>query len=657
MTKSLRTTMIAYLLLLSNNCLAQWSKPPKPLVDTLDYTITDTVYLSVSGNDSNSGTRNLPVATFDKAVKLLPFDSVHNFGLVVILPGHYYPKTKFQQNMVDWQKQFSGVTHYKNISVLGEGEVVIYGDSIQNPNQGHPLLGLKGSHIFVKNLELKNSPGMGLAFTLPYEPFYQSYDEIYEERSQHVIIDGVKVDGAVGHGLFAKFIDVVLIQNCDVSKTSGNYQFKGQKNWGGAIKFDFASNVICRNNYVHNNYGEGINLSLSYNSHTHDNKLHDNRASHIYSMNARRAIINNNLTYTTVFDSTYWTPNTPARAATGIAIRNEFEWGDGWKIGYRNGTHPCIYTFLLEMEGQSMRKFDIVDPFSLCGTHPKERWPSETDSIFVYNNVLLNAGMAIAINDASTLGMAYLNGERSLFKNLFIHHNTCFGWSGEDVSKTRMLSIYQNASNAFGPVSIAQNIKVQDNVFLLSDRDTTYINRFAASHPQAYTFGNNIWNASPENGNEDGDSNTFAEDTIVTYFPKIVSPDSLSVLNPTQHRSLRVLSEFKPTYLTFDFEHFRRDVKTNVGALEARDPGSIFLESQDARPKVYIYPNPAKNTLFVLTDQVVQRAYIQDVGGKIVREFHLSNEFDIHELQGGMYYVVVLTGEGHSIHKLVIGGK
>ena len=622
----------------------QWTVPETPLVDTLAYSITDTIYISTTGSDiTGDGSIGNPVESFQYATQLLPFTNVQNYGLIVFLPGEYYPTQSMDmwQLPAQWQQNFSGTTHYKNISVLGEGEVKIYGDSITNPNQGHPLLSLKGSHIFVKNIQLRNSPGQGLRFTLPYESKYASHNEVELERSKHILIDSVIVDGVVGHGIFAKYVDVISVQNSEVAHTSQDYQFNPAATaWGGAIKFDFSSNITCQNNYVHENYGEGINLSLSYNSLSSNNRLHDNRASHIYSMNARRAIINNNLIYTTFEDSTFWIrPPYPEREATGISIRNEFQWANSWKIGYGTAPVPLCYYNFNGMVGNNLRRF----VHSGGGTKYQS---SHTDSIEVYNNVILNAGWGIAMNDANASdipSIPFASGEKCRFNNIWIHHNTCYGWRGSSSIPGRMLSIVESNID----YSLAENITIEDNVFLLDEIDTSYINWVNVAHPSAFTFNNNVWNGNASSLDYDG-SNAVE----INYIPTGVTSDSLYTIDPSCTNALDVASFSLPTYLMEDYYYAPRNSPTNVGALEKGlcTIGTTALSSEPGR--FTVFPNPTTGKVNMNSTEKIDHIVVLDLLGTTVART-TDETIDLTHLPTGVYLLKATSGENQILRKII----
>lgn len=639
---------------------AQWAEPDLPIVDTLQYVITDTVYMSPTGDDQNLGTANSPVLTFERATEILPYTTIHNYGLVILLPGDYYPTEIMQQWPIEWQRDFNNVTHYKNISVLGQGNVVIHGDSLTVPSSGSALLTVKGSHIFVKNITLTNSPGFGLRFTFPYEPRYASMVEIQTERSQHLIVEDVLIDGAENHGLLAKYVDHILVQNCEVRGTSKSFWSSGQTQWGGAIKFDFSSNIICRNNYVHENDGEGINLSLTYNSLSESNTLHDNRASHIYSMNAKRALIRNNLTYTTVFDSTYWHPIT-RRVATGISIRNEFEWTTGFNPGFLHPTGGrCDYILNPALnQGQILGDSTRMYVGFPCASIPPIFIESNTDSIAVYNNVVLNAGNPIAINDASTAGLLSQFGELSWFSNIFIHHNTCYGWSGDTSSINRMMSVVQKEAFFGIPISYAENVQIHDNVFLLDPADTAQINWFNVSDPAPYTFTNNVWNGDPESGNVNGTSSQFSTHVQISHFPAFAAPDSLEEIDPSCIMSLQVLPFSVPPYLFYDYRPVLRNTPSMVGALEFQ-PGCLTgLEApQLFEPILTAYPIPTQGTLRLTSRVDADHLHLSDALGRTFSVSDLTyvdNEtvLNLQTIPPGLYLLSVVSGQQRTTVKFI----
>ncbi len=107
---------------------AQWSIP-SPLVAVGEFSITDTVYMSPLGSDTAPGTESAPVATFTRALQLLPFgvqgvSGGHRYVLVRLLPGTYYIPSGLSQSAGQWQQ---GNT-FKNVSIEGVGEVHVYGD-------------------------------------------------------------------------------------------------------------------------------------------------------------------------------------------------------------------------------------------------------------------------------------------------------------------------------------------------------------------------------------------------------------------------------------------------------------------------------------------------------------------------------------------------
>ena len=107
------------------------------------------VYLSVTGNDSNTGDSIQPLATFAAAlskIEQLSSSATGNvYAEVVVFPGTYYeifrqPLNKFQVG----QRNL-------NISLRGKETVVLNGTNL-TVNAGGGMIYLLGSNIFVKNI-------------------------------------------------------------------------------------------------------------------------------------------------------------------------------------------------------------------------------------------------------------------------------------------------------------------------------------------------------------------------------------------------------------------------------------------------------------------------------------------------------------------------
>jgi hypothetical protein len=170
-----------------------------PTLSDIEQLITDTVYMAVNGDDNNPGTRTLPVKSFAKAIQILPFGTqgVNNgnaHGLVILKEGHYLTENGFSQPESQWK---NGNT-YKNVSVMGEGSVMI-GGTPHNP-ASNSLLVLRGSGIFVKNIKLRYGLNIGL---------HISGEAKYPRTCANIVIENVEVDSVASHGMLLGFCENV----------------------------------------------------------------------------------------------------------------------------------------------------------------------------------------------------------------------------------------------------------------------------------------------------------------------------------------------------------------------------------------------------------------------------------------------------------------
>ena len=126
---------------------AQTAVIQEPILITPSYR----VYLSPSGNDSNSGDSLSPLSTFtsalDKLNTLSGSQTGDIYGEVVFYSGTYA-----QQINQPYNKYLIGSKRL-NVSVRGKGTVLLDGNAV-TVNPGSGMIYLLGSNIHVKNLEI-----------------------------------------------------------------------------------------------------------------------------------------------------------------------------------------------------------------------------------------------------------------------------------------------------------------------------------------------------------------------------------------------------------------------------------------------------------------------------------------------------------------------
>ena len=83
----------------------------------------------------------------------------------------------------------------------------------------------------------------------------------------------------------------------------------------------------------------------------------------------------------------------------------------------------------------------------------------------------------------------------------------------------------------------------------------------------------------------------------------------------------------------------------------------VGFEISNLNESIYIYPNPARNTLNInLSDLSANQINIFDATGRLVREMRIvnnNNTIDISTFKRGLYYVQILTDEGIVTKKFI----
>ena len=268
----MKTLGLLFSLLICAGYFAQHLTPPQ--IETPMFR----VYMSPTGSDTNSGDSLNPVFSFSQALDLLisatSTETGEVYTEVALQPGTY------TQALVQPVSAYQLATKNLNVSVRGLWGVMINGSGLTNLNPGSGMVHLLGSHIYVKDIYILNSPANGIRFG------YNSNNTVI--NSSDVLIQNVFVTQTLGHGILAGIGAVdntnptalvpkasgFLIDQCYVTEAV-NYNTP-QPQWGSAIKAWNAKNVIVRNCTVKNNGGEGIDADDCDSIEIRDNLVTDN---------------------------------------------------------------------------------------------------------------------------------------------------------------------------------------------------------------------------------------------------------------------------------------------------------------------------------------------------------------------------------------------
>ena len=576
-----------------------------PSINDATHPISDTIYMSPSGNDGNTGTLTKPVLSFSKALSLLPFgkpgiQNGHAYGLIIMQAGTYIAPIGFSQYLGDWK---NGNT-YKNVSVEGIGKVIIMGP--KDSSAGNHLLFLRGDHIYVKNLTLRNGKVHGLLMAGD------------ADRHCHDIrIENIDTDSVGGFGLLIKNGEKIEISGCNIMRSAqlNSENLKSLCNWPSGLKL-----LGCKNFRVHHcrvgySRGEGLNYQNSLNGEAYSNILHDN-TSNYYNENSKNIIIRNNYFYNSIEGQNKYWRRCPAdtglkRSPCAILLANE---GSCHNITTGGTFENC--------------SIKCATPFTTTEYYPT------IDSIFIYNNVMQDVGSALDFWEGST----QIPGINCI-KNVFFFNNTSIGYLGYSNSQHPIINAqfpyYNPIINTY---SRLENIKIWNNIFsvdkVVYPKLRGYVAVFSPLHPSTSVidFSGNLWNY--------GFSNKTATDSINTSIPGSIPPVSnnqFSAIVPSKTNSaLRQYSKAFVHTPTIDFYGKPRSSGTNVGAFEY-DPTLNIPFSKQALSLVY--PNPSDGTFQV--QGYTNTVYLYNsTGSKIAQISAVGGTYSVPaEMADGVYWI------------------
>ena len=600
---------------------------PSPIINVGNYLITDTVYMDPQGSDSNLGTFSSPLQTFAAAVQMLPWGTAginggHAYGLIMLKPGFYQTTLGFQQYANNWQNN----SVYKDISVEGIGNVII-GGTAANLSTGH-LLQLSGDHIFVKNIKLQYSSGIGLLIARE------------NPRQRNISIDHVTVDHVGSFSMLTKGIDTISIINSK-SLYASRIGFENSTSpcqWPSGIKLLDNSTCIVNNCEVAYTRGEGLNFQNSTLCNAYNNKLHDNNLN-FYDENSSKIMFHENLIYNTPnIGSQYWrgclADTTAIWSGDGILIANEGSCSTGSNPVFENCNTKCSF--------------------------PTVYYPN-VDSIFIYNNILQKVGSGISFWE----GVTSIVGNNCV-KNVFVFNNTFIetmgmpGASNSGFVKFFFPSYNLIANSFYGSM---ENIQIFNNIFTFDTLTYASMQPFKKTlhpnhpTPNAISFSNNLWiKTHPSLGLGDEVRTTMP----ISSYSLL---DSVNSITPCFDQSYWVKAvPVTMSFLTSDYlGQVRTSPTTNVGAIEYKLNCSSLGINDFATTieKPLLFPNPCLSCNSVRIpnlpeDKVLSFVVYNSLGLEILTGVLKNNSFETNLLTSGVYYVQ-LRGESKSpFQKLII---
>ena len=273
--KFFSTISLCFFLLISKDCLAA------------------TYYVSAVGSDAGSGTLNAPFKTIEKGLS-----RVGAGDSLLLRKGDTWVVEGYLSIMKP------NVTLGAYVGGNGTRRPIIDG---RKANRGgwSGKLAAKADNVTIRDLEIKNSGGIGLRFI----------------SVNKGLAENVKVEWTYRHGIQSYHSSNVIIRNCEVAFHNNGWKYYGEPTWGNGISVVYSIDAIVEKNTVREGFGEGIDSFYgSKGTIIQDNFLYANRAVGIYVDSTQGAIVRRNVVLGTT-NALYHRGN--ASVGHGIALNNE----------------------------------------------------------------------------------------------------------------------------------------------------------------------------------------------------------------------------------------------------------------------------------------------------------------------------------------------
>ena len=225
-------------------------------------------YVSPRGEDSYPGTVVQPWQTISKAAETA------QAGDIVYIRGGVYV-----ENVV-LSRSGTEAAPIRFMAYPGESPV-IDGQGSLGANWG-VLLWLVGDYIEVSSFEVKNSAGMCVKLE-------GNYNKASNINAHHCQQNGIFITGNYG-----------IVEESEVWWSAASHAYGAGSSWASGLSAARSPHeAIIRNNYVHDNWGEGVSTFEATGTVIEGNEIRDNWSANLYVSDATDVTVKNNTVYTT----------------------------------------------------------------------------------------------------------------------------------------------------------------------------------------------------------------------------------------------------------------------------------------------------------------------------------------------------------------------
>jgi parallel beta-helix repeat protein len=256
------------------------------------------------GSDTNPGTLAAPFATMKKGVSMLSAAG----DVLNVRTGTY--TLAADDSIILWHKYGASGNPIRVQAYSGETPVI---DGTGTTHNGVVEID-NSSYVNFDGFEVRNGPHTGV-LVYDSDNVNVRWNSVHDCQSNGIGVSGSAMDTSHDVLIDGNVVKYCVLSNSARTATSG---------WAQALSAYKATAVTIQNNYVHENYGEGIDYIDSTYGTIKNNSLWDNYSVDLYLDNAQHVTVDSNFIITGWADTDYTLYFRSGSPATGITIANEY---------------------------------------------------------------------------------------------------------------------------------------------------------------------------------------------------------------------------------------------------------------------------------------------------------------------------------------------